>query len=267
MVAIAICLAGVTVFSGCEKEEKTPDPNNQGTTVPDPEETITVSMRNEGNGKTIIKPDGCHIAFCITNSNNFEGACWKFATFGKVNGLGNVTSIPTSGWATQVALATGNGYIGTSFMGEPTTHNSAWQWFNCDQTASVTFVRLYVVDWITSNSYIIGAKIQYQSPLPFIPSPSEISASETNINFSSGHTDWYYWPPEPSKAITITPFNANWSVTSSESWCHISTTDINAFKVVCEPNAGEEAVPRTAILTIKVEGLPSKTITVNQSNS
>ena len=115
--------------------------------VPDPEGTITVKVRNADNGKTIVE-----YMFYITKSNNFTGyySGYEFVDYGAVRGLGNVVSIPKSGWADQVAVIPGHGYV--------MRHLS---------NGYYKYIRLYVVEEIVganTNGGIIGAVVKYQYP-------------------------------------------------------------------------------------------------------
>ena len=149
------CLLATSMFfvAGCEDKN---DPDKPSNSVPDPEGTIQVTVRSTYPGYmgNSVCPNDCYGCFFITSSNNFSCALygnWKFASVGKVNGLGNVTKIPASGWANQVAIVPGHGYVGAS-----------------SYEGRTDYVRIYVIDWIISTSGgIIGAEIKYQSP--FIP--------------------------------------------------------------------------------------------------
>jgi hypothetical protein len=139
------CLLATSMFfmAGCETDNS------------DPSGAVQVTMRNGNNGRTIVSPDGASGSFFIGNNNNFYS--WtgrvEFATVGKVNGLGNVTRIPTSGWANQVAVVPGQGYV------------VAFRNWN---TEEVTYLRMYVLSWVeASTGGIIGARITYQ--YPFVP--------------------------------------------------------------------------------------------------
>ena len=110
-------------FSTCEKPDNGENGNNSGNNngnISDPEGTIIVSMRSQHSGDTHIEldgHDGCW--FHIGNDDNFYGAGdlnyggiygntwgreWKFATIGEISGLGDVTKIPTSGWAKNLSV-------------------------------------------------------------------------------------------------------------------------------------------------------------------
>jgi hypothetical protein len=175
--------------TGCQKDNNGNSGNNPGGTVPDPEETITVSMRHG----TDVTPNGCSTYFMIGSDDNFIGnnyyeqvwvdnshyeegwidgyynylgewieghyemiwvddgyyititASWEFTTIGQMSGLGNITTIPTSGWASKVAVIPGYGYVAR---------------------CNATHVRIYVEEYILAagTNGVIGAVVKYQSP-------------------------------------------------------------------------------------------------------
>lgn len=107
--------------------------------MPDPTGTVLLSMRND-DGTSL---DGLYIG----NDDNFHGNGWKIASMGKVRGLGNVASIPTSGWADRVAVVPGNGYVAHNYWSDE-------------------FVRIWVSDYISgaTTGGVIGAEVKYQKP-------------------------------------------------------------------------------------------------------
>lgn len=146
-----VLTAGLFFFAGCSSNDPD-DPNNS---VPDPEGTILVKMRNRDNGGTLVNPDGCNYSFGVSVANNFYSSSssrFKFASIGAVKGLGNVTKIPSAGWAYEIAVVPGNGYVA-----ECTNYDG-----------SIIYVRIYVAGWIeASTGGVIGADVKYQSP--FVP--------------------------------------------------------------------------------------------------
>ena len=165
MVAVAICLAGITMFSGCDTEP-----------VPDPPGTIALLMRLEdGSGATNIEVrDMTTDVFCIDKDVNFTGKSWwcderrqqipfyQFAYLGEVDGLGSIQyemikDIPPSGWASKVAVIEGAGYV--------IEYKSTGEYKNF-------YMRLYVERYINNNGKIWGAVVKYQYPFgqhPFVP--------------------------------------------------------------------------------------------------
>ena len=157
------------VFVGCQKnnDDDNNEPNdidNPDNPVPDPEGTVTFNMAQMGstdysyisvlfNGGTIgfiwwSKPDNISI----------RGDYWQpsICSLGALKGLGNITSIPTSGFNVptspySVACEVGHGYV-----------------IKYENDTQVIYVRLYVVESIVSTSGgIMGAKVKYQ--YPFVP--------------------------------------------------------------------------------------------------
>lgn len=143
---VAVVMACAMVACGDDD-----DPNDPGNSVPDPEGTVLLSMRNWNNGRTYLEVN--KLGMWIDGGDNFEGESGYFSivNLGKMKGLGNVTKIPTSGWAEKVAVTPGCGYIAR-------VSNTPW---------GVQYIRIYVVDYIISaeiTNGIIGANIKYQYP-------------------------------------------------------------------------------------------------------
>jgi len=163
VVAIVICLASVTMFSGCDKDEPNIENNGNGndngnTTIADPVGTITANI-SENTNVTIdyrrvgwTKPDNFELYF-----GNYYGAVVSICNLGKMNGLGNITSIPQTGYTTpiylnrEVACEVGHGYV-VKFESQYSS-------------PTLSYMRLYVVESIVSTSGgIMGAKVKYQYP-------------------------------------------------------------------------------------------------------
>ena len=218
--------AMLVTFVACEEDEpaggdgQNNTTNNPATPVPDPEGTITVSLLNNSSGKTSL--DG---VFYIDAANNFTSG--QFVSAGAVNGLGNVTKIPTKGWSNMVAVVPGNGYV---------AYDDAYN----------IFYRIYVESYnLNSFKEIIGANVKYQKP--FCPTTSKIKLPRTTITmpFEGGSAGIVFDNTE------IIPF----SVSSNVGWCWAepaSTLDypflVNAVAVYVESNPSSEA--DEAIVTI-----------------
>ena len=69
---------------------------------------------------------------------------------GNVGGLGNIKSIPATGWTNVVEVVPGNGYAIR---------------FTSDK--GVVYARLFVTGWMTSSLGTVGAYVKYQ--VPFVP--------------------------------------------------------------------------------------------------
>jgi len=155
-----MAMAWGMTFSSCEKE-------NDST-------GIEMRMRNEDNGDdrlTLLKvDDACYdeldheyeyscVRLKISNSNNFylSGRYSErdIVCVGNVNGLSKIKKIPTSGWAQEVAVQPGQGYIIRSKNGA-SSNQLQYKTF-------CKYARVYVEDWIEGTSGgIIGAVIRYE---------------------------------------------------------------------------------------------------------
>jgi hypothetical protein len=246
-ILMACLLATSALFiSGCDKD----DPDNPSSSVPDPAGTVLVSMRNWDNGGTRVTPDGCYGDFVIWRDDNFyhpDFDNYKFTTIGAMKGIGNITKIPASGWADKVSVMPGYGYVGASYRSD-VSHTSI----------GVTYFRIYVEDYITSTSGgIIGAEVKYLSPFHVKSDASAISVSQSVVNLSNTHGY--------SEDIAISPYLTTWTVSSSADWCWVATTGLDRFRIWVGRNNEYNSSPRTATVTVKIESLPDKTITVTQA--
>ena len=209
-------------FISCGGDDDNENPNNgqpvnPGTTVNDPEGTISLSMRNADNGKTYL--DNIYIS-----NENFRGA--YFTSVGAVKGLGNVPTIPTTGWAEQMSVIAGNGYVAYS---------------------NNQFYRIFVVsDIVATTGGIIGADIKYQKPFKGVD--EAVSINEKNLTFdkNGGSQSLVF----NNKNIIL--FDAY----SDQSWCRVqksSTYDYfflyNAVTISVEPSS--ELAEETANVTLK----------------
>lgn len=159
---ILLAMIGTFPFTSCSDDEA-PDPDrgqiiDPDADVDDPTGTVSLAMRNRDNGNTRLE------YIYIDDGNNFSGSYSYFASIGKVRGLGNVSDIPTSGWASQVAVNPGYGYV--AYGGDN------------------QFYRIYVEDYIVSTGGgIIGADIKYQTP--FKGRDEAISLDQKSLTFTS----------------------------------------------------------------------------------
>ena len=142
IILLSMLCSTVVLCTSCNGgEEPNPDdiisPDKE---VPDPDGTITLSMRDKDNGGTYI--DNIRI-----NQENFENSYdGYFASVDAVKGLGNVAIIPLTGWASKVAVIPGNGYVAYD-------------------NQKKKFYRLYVKDYLVGTTLgIIGAEVKYQEP-------------------------------------------------------------------------------------------------------
>lgn len=161
-------------FSSCGSDDDREDTNVKSNV--DPEGTVVVNIRNEGSRYAANISFGTYIQIIknsdksetreipitgelyITSSNNFEGC--SIVSVGAVSGLGKINSIPKNGWTNSAAVVPRCGYILKQ-------EGYGYDWINNELITSrhlVRYVRLYVVDYMTSasSSGIIGATIKYQ---------------------------------------------------------------------------------------------------------
>ena len=194
---------------GCSKDDSADDPN-LNIPVKDPEGTVPIQVFNEsyGYGYTGVYPDGCDGYFFISYSNNFYGGTgtWSFARIGEVSGLGNITTIPNSGFAREVSVEPGYGYVAKN-----------------EKNSDITYVRIYVEDWIISTSGgIMGAEIKYQSPFE----PTSLTFSKDTLSFTK---------EKGTQTVTITTAASGWTYSCNTSWINIVKNN-NTLSVSVQAN-------------------------------
>lgn len=210
MTAMMIAILSVAFVSCGNDDILNPDngqPINPNTPISDPEGTIALSMRNIDNGETFL--DKIYI-----EKENFKGA--SFALIGAVSGLGNVSAIPTSGWAEQMSVIAGNGYVAYG---------------------SGQFYRIYVVSDIAGTSGgIIGADIKYQKPFKGVDETISIDEKFLTFDNKGGSQSLVF----NNKNIVL------FSVSSDQSWCQVyksSTYDkyflYNAITISVDPSSAQ----------------------------
>lgn len=215
---LAIAAMAVAATS-CSKEEIDPpgtDPGSDPTVqVPDPEGTITLSMRND-RGTYLDN-------FYIDDADNFSGG--YFVSLGEMKGLGNVTRIPKHGWSNKAAVVPGNGYVAyDSYDG---------------------FYRLFVTSYtVNTMNEIIGADVKYQTP--FYPTEA-IKLPLQALEFGqAGGSQNIIFDNE-----NIVPF----IVSSSADWCQVYTSSTLDYSfltdgiiVTVTPNEGAQREATVSIM-------------------
>lgn len=221
MMMVAVLTVSFISCGGDDGNDSPEKPNNEqpvnpGVTSNDPEGTVSLSMRNADNGKTYL--DDIYI-----KNENFVGA--SFSSLGAVKGLGNITIIPTSGWANQLSVIEGNGYVAY-----------------CNNQ----FYRIYVVsDIVGTTGGIIGSDIKYQKP--FYGVNEAISIDENALTFTSNGG---------SQSIVFNNKNIFvFSATSNQSWCRVqksSTYDKYFLYNAITINVDAKSTPDTdnAVVTL-----------------
>lgn len=130
---------GYTLTS-CEKEE---------IDIPG---SVTVKMRSD---ESSIYWNDSRARLYINKSNNFRTTGYdhsEIASVGKVKGLGNIKKIPESGWAQELSVIVGHGYV-VRYTKYYTKYDDPNQYF---------YARVFVRDEIIGTSGgIIGYTISY----------------------------------------------------------------------------------------------------------
>lgn len=195
--ALAMAAMGLAV-PACSSDEPD-DPNKPEEVDPskpteDPVGTITLRMRNDN--ETLLGD------FIISPENNFRAKEYYsgkerfsyIASIGAVAGLGNITAIPLTGWAQEMAVNPGKGYV---------QYN--------ERTGK--FYRMYVTEWMTLalEGGICGAVVKYQSP--FYGSDDAITLKSETVNVDGAGGSVPVWFTNNS----FIPF----SVSSDADWCRV----------------------------------------------
>jgi len=176
LVILALCVAAIS----CNKDTSTTPTDPDNTEIPnsptdciDPEDAITVNLRNDGGSVTILD-----YPITINTANNFESSNenYTFVSIGELSGIGCITSIPQSGWSNQVAVIPGNGYV---FKYEESNEAIG--------SYIVKYARLYVVRYLESavNGGILGAEIKYQDNWNWYGTPIVSTSIITDITSTS----------------------------------------------------------------------------------
>ena len=215
---LAIAAMAVAATSCTKEEIGSPgtDPGSDPTVqVPDPEGTITLSMRND-RGTYLDN-------FYIDDADNFSGG--YFVSLGEMKGLGNVTRIPKHGWSSKTAVVPGTGYVAyDSYDG---------------------FYRLFVTNYtVNSMNEIIGADVKYQTP--FYPTET-IKLPLQVLEFGqAGGSQNIVFDNE-----NIAPF----IVSSSADWCQVYTSSTLDYSFLTDgiivevtPNEGAQREATVSIL-------------------
>ncbi|MDR3285819.1 MAG: DUF5036 family protein [Prevotellaceae bacterium] len=222
----------ITAFAtSCGKDDVNPsDPNQK---VPDPAGTVELDVRNASNGGNSF------VGIGINQADNFySNSSWKFASMGEMKGVGNITTIPESGYADQVGVRPGRGYVGKRVL-----------------TNGVEYIAFYVDDYILAagTNGIIGAYVKYV--YPFIP-PSIKSISATWTDSSLGQTANSEMIVTLADAIPYTVTVAPTTIFA------ISNIDTKSFRIYTPKanNIGEI----TGKVTINAGTITSKEIGISQ---
>lgn len=205
-----------------EKDEPVPDGMDPTQEVPDPTGTIQLAMRDDNNGRTNI--DGLY----IQDENFYGGPSFRVASIGAVKGLGNVAYIPSTGWAVQVAVKPGDGYV---------VYNPSYK----------KFYRIYVSNFITNTGGgIIGADVKYQEP--FWGKDEAISLASNNLTFpATGGSQVILF--NNSSIIPFEIEEANVPGTVSKASTYDQSFLTNGIAIDFTPNDQPEAITGSITLT------------------
>lgn len=192
--------------------------------VNDPAGTVSLSMMKGPSireGATRIGGSDIYIG----NDYNFDGG--YFISLGAVKGLGNVSYIPTQGWADMVSVRSGNGYVAYDpYRG---------------------FYRIFVEKEIVGTTGgIIGYDVKYQ--VPFKGKDLELELPATSVSFDKkGGTENIVFN---NKEFVV--FTAK----SSEDWCQIIPTSTynysflaNGIQIIAQPSNVAATTEATITLT------------------
>lgn len=180
-------------FAACSSDDDSTDGDGNikpNVNVNDPVGTVSLSMMK---GPSIREGATGIGSIYIGDDYNFDGG--YFISLGTVKGLGNVSYIPTTGWASKVSVRSGNGYVA------------------CDPYGF--FYRIFVEKEIVGTTGgIIGYDVKYQAP--FKGKDLELELPATSVSFDKkGGTENIVLD---NKEFVV--FTAK----SSENWCQVIHT-------------------------------------------
>lgn len=213
-------------FVACSSDDASTDGDGNikpDVNVNDPTGTVSLSMMKGPSireGATRIGGSDIYIG----NDYNFDGG--YFISLGAVKGLGNVSYIPTQGWADMVSVRSDNGYVAYS--------NGA-------------FYRIFVEKEIVGTTGgIIGYDVKYQ--VPFKGKDLELELPATSVSFDKkGGTENIVFN---NKEFVV--FTAK----SSEDWCQIIPTSTynysflaNGIQIIAQPSNVAATTEATITLT------------------
>lgn len=139
-------MMAVTI-SSCSKDD---EPSNSKNPVKDPENTVTVNLlAGQSSNKAVIL--GSYVTVYVDDAYNLAtGTYTSIIDVGPVAGLGNITSVPESGWKYETAAIVGHGYV---LKGNYTYGGG-------------DVARLYIEkEMVSSSGAIMGYTVKYQCPM------------------------------------------------------------------------------------------------------
>jgi hypothetical protein len=186
-----------SIITGCGKDDAIdpdPDPVPVPVPVPDPAGTQTLQM---------FQNVTINNAVYITYANDFAGGAQmtRFLKVGKVNGLGDLTSIPTSGWEYSIPVEPECGYIAY---------------------CKGVYYRFYVVKYLYEDEQVCGAEVKYQFPFE----PTTLELSEEALSYGVRGENYF--------AVNITTNAINWTYSCRDPWIKAGNNDQQLVIAVTE---------------------------------
>lgn len=218
-------MALMCLFASCGKSDEPDIPGgNPDKPVDDPAGTVSIILRNDF-GSTIND-------FGINKADNFafDWGGGYIVDLGAMKGLGNVTYIPTEGWASSCAVIPGHGYV------------VYYDYYK-------TFMRLYVEEYVTSiTNEILGAQVKYQKPFKGYDGEIKLESNQIGVDADGGTI------PVRFTGNNYIPF----TVQSSAAWCRPSPASTNNLPflndaVALEVDRNVSSSERGCTVTIKTE--------------
>jgi hypothetical protein len=226
-----LLLVSIALFA-CKKdngEDPIPSPND---VVPDPEGTVLISVMNRSNGNNDFK------GIRITDAGNFYGSDWTFSGLGNMMGLGNIVTIPQSGYVAEYSARAGYGYVGKQSI------TNGYNSYECN------FIRFWVE--YTSET---GAEIRYQYPFKGLSKELQLISNEIILENGSSAQGTV-------ELKEMAPFKA--SVTSE--WLRLSHSENGAFAVTAR-SENQNVSAREATVTVTGSNSETKTVKVIQQGA
>ena len=212
-------------FAACSSDDDSTDGDGNikpDVNVNDPVGTVSLSMMK---GPSIRDGATGIGSIYIGDDYNFDGG--YFISLGTVKGLGNVSYIPTTGWASKVSVRSGNGYVAYDPYGG--------------------FYRIFVEEEIVGTTGgIIGYEVKYQAP--FKGKDLELELPATSVSFDKkGGTENIVFDNKEFGVFTAK---------SSEDWCQIIPTSTynysflaNGIQIIAQPSNVAATTEATITLT------------------
>ena len=211
-------------MAACGSDGDSTDGNvNPDANVNDPAGTVSLSMMKGSSpreGATTIGSSSMYIG----NDYNFTNG--NFVSLGTVKGLGNVSYIPTAGWANSMAVRKGSGYVAYG--------NGA-------------FYRIFAENEIAGTTGgVIGYDVKYQTPFKGKDLDLDIQATALSFDKSGGSENLVFG----NKEFVV------FSAQSSADWCQVLPTSTydnyflsNGVQIIVQPSGVAKTTEATVTLT------------------